>query len=294
VSDTGRYGEDRELSRAARSAAAHVGVAVAVTGLFIVVSTAVVLAKFGFIFATHGAGSLIGFGLSAVHWWGALLVFLAIVVVVTVRLVTAPSNARMPRDLVELDPDHPARAILARLAALADMPTPALLVLESASANSFVVDVPEHPVTLVVTSTALSTCPTDELEAMFAHELFHVAHGDTALTRRLEQLADVAGTRAPHGVAAYVLRSVRAMMRQRELSADRAAALLTGRPSTLLAAIQRCSDSASLAPSRDLREALTVGFVAGSGPSRGAGEATHPDLRERADVLARVASSLGG
>ena len=293
MSVTGRYGEDRELSRAARRAAAHVGVAVAVTGLFIVVSTALLLAKFGFIAATHGGGSLLGFGLGALHWWGALLAFLAIVVVVTVRLVTAPSNARMPRDLVELDPDHPARAILARLAALADMPTPALRVLESASANSFVVDVPGHPVTLVVTSTALSTCPTDELESMFAHELFHIAHGDTALTRRLEQLTDVAGSKAPRAVASYVLRSVRAMMRQRELSADRAAALLTGRPSALLAAIQRCSDSTSLAPTRDLREALTVGFVAGSGSSRTEEEATHPDVSQRAEVLARVASSLG-
>jgi Zn-dependent protease with chaperone function len=293
VSDTARYGEDRELSRAARRAAAHVGVAVGVTGLFIVVSTALVLAKFGFIFATHGAGSLIGFGLSAVHWWGALLIFIAIVVVVTVRLVTAPSDARMPRNLVEVDRDDRARAILARLAALADMPTPVLMALESESANSFVVDVPGHPVTLVATTTALTICPNDELEAMFAHELFHVAHGDTALTRRLEQLADVADSRAPRPVAAYVRRSVRAMMRQRELSADRAAALLTGRPSTLLAAIERCSDSATLTPTTDLRAVLTVGFVAGIVKPRGAGEDTHPTLRERAQVLARVAGSLG-
>jgi heat shock protein HtpX len=83
------------------------------------------------------------------------------------------------------------------------------------------------------------------------------------------------------------------MMRQRELSADRAAALLTGRPTTLLAAIERCSDSASLTPTRDLRAALTVGFVAAVATPRGVGESTHPDLHERAEVLARVAGSLG-
>ena len=291
--DTGRYGEDRELSRATRGAAVHVGVAVALTGLAIVLSTALLLAKLGFMVATHGLGSLVGSGLGVLHWWGALLAFLAIVAVVTVRLVTAPSDARMPRDLHDLDPDHPARAILARLSALADMPMPVLKAMESEAANSFVVDVPGHPVTLVVTTTALTTCPPDELEAMLAHELFHVAHGDTALTRRLEQLAGIADHKAPQVIASYVTRAVRTMMRQRELSADRAAALLTGRPSTLLAAIERCSHSSTMTPNRDLRAAMTVGFVAATATLRSADEATHPSLSERAEVLARVAASLG-
>jgi Zn-dependent protease with chaperone function len=272
----------------------HLGVAVALTGLAIVLSTAVVLATFGIVFATHGMGSLIGGGLGVLHWWGALLVFLAIVAVVTVRLVTAPSDARMPRNLLELDADHRARATLARLAALADMPTPVLVAIDSEAANSFVVDGPGHPVTIVVTTTALTSCPPDELEAMLAHELFHVAHGDTGLTRRLEQLADIADDRAPRFIASYVMRAVRTMMRQRELSADRAAALLTGRPSTLLAAIERCSGSASLSPTRDLRAAMSVGFVAAIVKPRSAAEATHPTLQQRSEVLARVASSLGG
>jgi heat shock protein HtpX len=293
VGDTARYGEDRELSRATRRAAVHVGVAVALTGLAIVISTALVLAKFGIMFATHGLGALIGSGFGVLHWWGALLVFLAIVTIVTVRLVTAPSNARIPRNLVELDPDHRARAILNRLTSLADMPTPVIMAMDSEAANSFVVDVPGHPVTIVVTTTALASCPPDELEAMLAHELFHVAHGDTGLTRRLEQLADIAEVKAPRVISSYVMRAVRTMMRQRELSADRAAALLTGRPSVLLSAIERCSSSATLSPTRDLRAAMTVGFVAAIvKPS--AEESTHPTMQARAEVLARVAASLGG
>ena len=293
MSATTRYGDDPELTRATRRAALHVGAAVALTGVFVVVSTALILAKFGFLAAMHGAGGFLGLGLHAIHWWGALLLFVAIVAIVTTRLVRAPSNATMPRNLRELEADHHARASLARLSALADMPVPVLVGIDSGAANAFVVDVPEHPVTIVVTTTALADCPPDELEAMLAHELFHVAHGDTPLTRRLEQLADVADSKAPQVVAGYVRRAVRTMMRQRELSADRAAALLTGRPTVLLAAIERCGDSGVLSPTRDLRAALTVGFVAGVIEPRNADEATHPTLAERAEVLARVARSLG-
>jgi Zn-dependent protease with chaperone function len=293
MGQTTRYGEDRELTRATRRAALHVAVAVAVTALFLVLSVAFVLAKFGLFAAFHGGGGLIEGGLHAVHWWGALGIFVLIVAGVTVHLLREPSDARMPRSVERLDGDHPAVQSLLRLTSLANMPVPELRVVPSVAPNAFVVDVPEHPVTICVTSGALESCTTDELEAVLAHELFHVAHGDTRLTRRLEQVADIAGNRAPKPAADYVLRAVRAMMRQRELSADRAAALLTGRPSTLVAAVERCAADESTAPVRDLRDAMLVGFVSATDSRVPAGMETHPSLQERTEVLARVARSLG-
>ena len=98
----------------------------------------------------------------------------------------------------------------------------------------------------------------------------------------------MAHRKAPSFVAQYVQRSVRAMMRQRELSADRAAALLTGRPSSLLHAVESCTSSYG-SPSTDLREVAGVAFVA-----NGRHDAdTHPSTAERAAVLARVATALG-
>lgn len=287
-----RYGDDPVLTRAARAAALRVAAAVAVTGLLIVLSVALVGAKLGFFAVAHGGSGLLRGGLSIVHWWGALLIFAGIVVLVTIRLLRTAPLPSMPSTAVALPEDHPARQSLARLASMAGLPTPALRVVPSTQPNAFVVDDPDLPVTVLVTRGALDELPGDELEAVLAHELFHVAHGDTRLTRRLEHLADVAERRSPWFGSGFVLRSVRAMSRQRELSADRHAALLTGRPTVLLSAVQRCS-GASAGVARDLREVATVGFVATSSHHPEQAE-THPSVEERAEVLSRVAASLGG
>jgi Zn-dependent protease with chaperone function len=288
---TARYGDDPQLTRAARAAALRVAVAVAVTGILVVLSVALIGAKFGIFAVMHGGSGLLREGLTVVHWWGALLIFLGVVTIVTLRLVRAAPDPSMPRTAYELADDHPARQSLARLASLAGMSTPALLVVPSAQANAFVVDDDDHPVTVLITEGALTDLPGDELEAVLAHELFHVAHGDTRLTRRLEHLAGIAEKRSPWFGSGFVLRSVRAMARQRELSADRHAALLTGHPSVLLAAVQRCSGSEG-GVTRDLREVATVGFVSTTSTYLRDTE-THPSTDERAEVLARVASSLG-
>lgn len=287
-----RYGEDRELTRATRRAAFRVGVAIAVTAVFVLLSVALVGAKFGLWAAMHGGWGMLGSGLSFVHWWGALLIFVVAVAVVTRRLLREAPEPSMPRTAYDLPAEHPARGSLARLAALAGMPEPVLRAVPSTQRNAFVVDDPDLPVTILVTEAALLELPPGELEAVLAHELFHVAHGDTRLTRRLEQVADIAERKAPWFASGYVLRSVRSMMRQRELSADRHAAMLTGRPSVLLAAVQSCGDSDG-GVTRDLREVALVGFVATDRRAVPSDTDTHPTADERAEVLARVATSLG-
>ena len=287
-----RYGDDPELTRATLRAAAGVALATAVTVLFVGVSVLLVGAKFGFWAAMHGGWRAFGWGLGELHWWGVLIAFLVIVVGVTVIQLRKAPVPSMPRGAGELPPDHPLRESASRLASLADMPVPVLRVVDDPLPNAFVVDDPDLPVSVVVTSGALASLPPDELEAVLAHELFHVAHGDTRITRRLETVAGVAHRKAPSVVAHYVLRSVRAMMRQRELSADRAAALLTGRPTSLLHAVERCSGSHGV-PNVDLRQVAVVGFVP-AGARHGTPDTdTHPTTAERAAVLARVATSLG-
>jgi heat shock protein HtpX len=283
-----RYGDDPELTRATLRAAAGVALAAAITVLFVGVSVLVVGAKFGLWAAMHGGWRVVGWGFAELHWWGLLALFAAGVVIVTVSELRRVPVPTMPRDTREVPDEHPAHQSVVRLASLADMPVPALRVVVDDQPNAFVVDEPGRPVTVVVTTAALLTMTPDELEAVMAHELFHVAHGDTRITQRLERISGTAHRRAPSFVADYVQRSVRAMMRQRELSADRAAALLTGRPTSLLHAVERCT-ATQASPTTDLREVASVAFVA-----RGRHDAdTHPSTAERATVLARVATSLG-
>ena len=107
----------------------------------------------------------------------------------------------------------------------------------------------------------------DELEGVLAHELSHVAHKDVAVitvasflgviaglivrfafysqlfggARRDQNTAAVFAAVMAVSVAVYTISFllIRALSRYRELAADRAAALLTGRPSALASALPR-------------------------------------------------------
>jgi heat shock protein HtpX len=90
----------------------------------------------------------------------------------------------------------------------------------------------------------------------------------------------------------------RALSRYRELSADRAAAVLTGQPSTLAAALVKVSGEMGRIPTRDLRAAeplnafLFAPALAG-GFSFSSLFATHPSLDTRLDRLQRIAAEMG-
>jgi heat shock protein HtpX len=91
---------------------------------------------------------------------------------------------------------------------------------------------------------------------------------------------------------------IRALSRYRELAADRAAALLTGRPSALAAALTKVSGEIARIPTKDLRTAqafnafyFTPAFGAEPGIARVF--STHPSLEQRLDQLARISARLG-
>jgi Zn-dependent protease with chaperone function len=279
-----RYGEDPVLTRATRRAVLAVGAAVALLALGLGVVVAIVALKF----APFGLFRAVG----ATHGL-LLLVPLAIGVVWVVRELLRPVRARSAAadGALEPGPDHPQRLALARLAALADIPAPPLWIVESVRPNSYVVVEPDGVEVICLTTAALESCTTAELDAMLAHELFHVAHGDARLTGRLEGIAELTERRASW-LGRWVVPAVRGLMRQRELAADRAAALLTGRPGDLDSAVRTCTHVGVHAGPPDLRLTLAVPFVeAADGESPG--RRTHPSETERAESLARVAAALG-
>ena len=91
---------------------------------------------------------------------------------------------------------------------------------------------------------------------------------------------------------------IRALSRYRELAADRAGAILTGRPSALASALTKVSGEIARIPTRDLRaaQAFNAFFFA---PALGAQTSvahllsTHPALERRLDQLASLSTQLG-
>lgn len=216
-----------------------------------------------------------------------------------------------------------------RLCALADMPKPRVAVADTDVPNAFATGRSQQRAVLVVTTGLLRRLDGAELEGVLSHELAHVAHKDVAVMTIASFLGILAGLVARFGVefgfwgggrrsrdnnlAVVVLFTVvvsavvyaisflliRALSRYRELSADRSAALLTGRPSELASALTKLTGEMGRIPTRDLRAAqpLQAFFFAPLAASGGLGLggllATHPSLQARLDQLARISAELG-
>ena len=219
--------------------------------------------------------------------------------------------------------------ILDRLCATADMPKPALALSALDLPNAFATGrSPDHAV-LCVTAGLMRRLDDDELEAVLAHELSHIAHRDVAVITIASFLGVLAGLvvrfafystliggrgrqsnpaflamiavlmLVSAGVYTISFLLIRMLSRYRELAADRAGALLTGRPSHLAAALLKLDGAAARIPVRDLRtaQAFNAFFIT---PAHGARTgrlsgllSTHPSLQQRLDQLGELATQLG-
>ena len=89
----------------------------------------------------------------------------------------------------------------------------------------------------------------------------------------------------------------RLLSRYRELSADRAGAFLTGKPSALASALTKITGDIARIPNKDLRasQPMNAFFIAPaiSGASLKTLTSTHPSLEQRLEQLAKIAAELG-
>ncbi|NYI07011.1 zinc metalloprotease HtpX [Allostreptomyces psammosilenae] len=219
-------------------------------------------------------------------------------------------------------------AIVDRLCALADMPKPRVAIADTDMPNAFATGRNSRRAVVCATSGILRRLEPEELESVLAHELSHVAHRDVAVMTVASFLGVLAGLLTQVGlrigmfggfsrdrdsntgavlllvtlvstvVYAISFLLIRALSRYRELSADRSAALLTGKPSTLAAALTKISGQMARIPTRDLRQAEPFNaFFFTPAVSGGQGLATlfstHPPLPQRLDQLGRISRELG-
>ncbi|MCG3042225.1 zinc metalloprotease HtpX [Streptomyces fenghuangensis] len=264
----------------------------------------------------------------------ALLDSLVLVVVIAAVLLGAQfwfsdriALYAMRGRLVTPEEEPRLHGVVDRLCATADMPKPRVAVSGMDLPNAFATGRDADHAVVCVTTGLTRRLETEELEGVLAHELSHVAHRDVAVITIASFLGVLAGLvvrfafysqlfgggRRDQNTAAvfamvmlvsavvYALSFllIRALSRYRELAADRAAAMLTGKPSALASALTKVSGDIARIPTRDLRtaQAFNAFFFT---PALGPGSAvaglfsTHPSLDRRLEALAEISERLGG
>ncbi|MCG5212218.1 zinc metalloprotease HtpX [Streptosporangium sp. KLBMP 9127] len=215
--------------------------------------------------------------------------------------------------------------LIDRLCAMADMPKPRVAIADSDVPNAFATGHSQKKSVVCATTGLLRRLEPEELEGVLAHEMSHVAHRDVVVMTIASFLGIVAGLMTkfalysglgrgrddrggpPIGLIillvsglVYVISFLltRALSRYRELAADRAAALLTQRPSALASALTKVSGEMARIPTRDLRQAEPFNAffftpALSSGTSIAALLATHPPLERRLAELGKISAQLG-
>ncbi|MFD9813128.1 zinc metalloprotease HtpX [Streptomyces sp. NPDC059080] len=211
-----------------------------------------------------------------------------------------------------------------RLCALADMPKPRVAIAETDVPNAFATGRNQKNSMVCATTGLLRRLEPEELEGVLAHELSHVAHRDVAVMTIASFLGVLAGiiTRAAlwsgvgrsnrdqnAAIAVLVVTAVSAVVyaisflltrllsRYRELSADRAAAILTGRPSALASALTKVTGQIARIPTDDLRKSqpFNAFFFAPAFNKETFNQllSSHPTLEQRLEQLGRISAQLG-
>jgi heat shock protein HtpX len=213
-----------------------------------------------------------------------------------------------------------------RLCAMADMPKPRVGISYTDLPNAFATGRSPNRAAVCVTTGILDRLTAEELEGVLAHELSHVAHRDVLVMTLASSAGILAGMLthgarygavfgggrrdnnggAPFWLIALVVSLVvyaisffltRLLSRYRELSADRAGAFLTQKPSALASALSKITGEIAAIPNRDLRSAQNMNafFIAPaiSGATMKTLTSTHPSLEQRLQQLAKVSAELG-
>jgi heat shock protein HtpX len=229
-------------------------------------------------------------------------------------------------------------AVVDRICALANMPKPRVAIAPTRMPNAFATGRSSKVAVVCATTGLLSKLDdNEELEGVLAHEMSHVAHKDVAVMTIASFLGIIAallvrfafyselfggGGRGRGrgngnnqnalpvvlivlvvGMVTYAVSFllIRLLSRYRELSADRSAALLTGRPSALASALVKVTGEMARIPTRDLRTAEPLNafyFAPALSGKKGAQVSlsqifsTHPSLEKRLAQLDKISQQL--
>ncbi|HZB06175.1 MAG TPA: zinc metalloprotease HtpX, partial [Thermoleophilaceae bacterium] len=216
-------------------------------------------------------------------------------------------------------------AMIEKLCIQADLPKPKIAVADTDVPNAFAIGRSRKSATVCATTGIMRRLSPSELEGVMAHELAHVKHRDVLVMTIASFFASIAAIITQFGFffggghgdddnpsfaivllvsfVVYILSFflMMALSRYREFAADRGAAIVTGRPSALSAALVKISSAVEQLPSHDLREAerlerMNAFFIV---PVRvksvvQALFSTHPPMEKRIERLQQLESQLQG
>jgi heat shock protein HtpX len=215
---------------------------------------------------------------------------------------------------------------------MTDLPMPKVAIIESDVPNAFATGRSPKHAAVAVTTGLLRRLPQEEIEAVVAHELSHIANRDVLIMTLASFFAMLAALITRFGLYAgmfggggfgggnnrdnnngnqawiiiflvsmityaisFIL--IRMISRYREYAADRGSALITGAPEHLMSALQRIASGITQIPQRDLREVagMNAFFIVPTNWRSNVGElfATHPPLEKRLAALAEIAREMG-
>jgi heat shock protein HtpX len=222
---------------------------------------------------------------------GMLVIIIALAVVqywTSDKLALRAAGAR----IVTAEEAPELHAIVERLCAMADLPKPRVAVVPSQVPNAFATGRSPKHAAVAVTEGLWRRLDPQELEAVLAHELSHIANRDVlimtvasffamlaALITRWGFYMGMFGGFGGYGggggrgrndnnqvpvwlivfavsVITYVISFIliRTISRYREYAADRGSALITGAPENLMSALQKIASGITQIPQQDLRE----------------------------------------
>ena len=221
--------------------------------------------------------------------------------------------------------------IVDHLCQLANMKKPKVGVAEMDLPNAFATGRNPNHAVVCVTRGIMHRLSSDELEAVLAHEISHVAHRDVAVMTVASGVGMLAGLvsrmamwgamlggggnsnnnngenivllEIPTMLVSMVIGFVAFLLtmslsRYRELAADRSGAILIGKPQLLASALVHITGDMGKIPRTDLRKAegMNAFFFAPalSGGGASALFSTHPSLQKRLDQLNKIERELNG
>ncbi len=214
-------------------------------------------------------------------------------------------------------------AMIERLCIQADLPKPRIAVADMRMPNAFAIGRSPKNATVCATTGIMQLLTPAELEGVMAHELTHVKNRDVAVMTLAGFFATIASYIVQFGfffggghsddddspgflvlflvsMVVYVISFflMQMLSRYREFSADRGAAIITGRPSALASALYKISAGMDRIPQHDLRASGELAafyiFPPGAGRAIGSLFATHPPMEKRIAALERLESQLQG
>jgi heat shock protein HtpX len=240
------------------------------------------------------------------------------------KIALAASGAKIVT--AEQAPDL--HAMVERLCAMADLPKPRIAVVETDVPNAFATGRNPKHAAVAVTSGLWQRLDKEELEAVLAHELSHIANRDVLVMTVASFFAMVAAMVTRFGLYAgmfggfgggnrsnnngdpfvivllvsmvvyaisWVL--IRTISRYREYAADRGSALITGAPENLMSALQKISSGITQIPQQDLREVqgMNAFFIIPTNWKASMSEwmMDHPPLEKRLAALSEIAREMG-